>query len=185
MTDTLVPYGKEFDITATGLIVHGEPTLRTCGKLLRGLRAVEQGVQFAIGDAILYIEKHFGEKASQVIDNELGWSESTINVYRWTAEHVLFENRRPDLFYSHHQAVAKLPPADQRTWLAQAAGNGDGKWPVSRLKLALKAGGDVPESAWFILVETSATEERDELSKELESRGFKCKPVERRGPKES
>lgn len=181
----LVPYGKEFDITPTGLTIHGTPTLRACGKLLRGLRAVEQGIQFAIGDAIRYIEERFGEQASQVIDSELGWSQSTIDVYRWTAQNVPSENRRPDLSYSHHQAVAKLQPQDQRKWLAQAAGTGDGAWPVSRLKAAVKAGEDVVQESWYVLVAVSATEERDELTKELEGRGYKCKPIARRGVIES
>lgn len=175
--------GAHFTVTRAGLRIDGKPTLADLDGLLARLRLVEQSVQFAIGDAINYAEATFGEEASQIVD-AADWSEATVKVYRWVAEKVAPENRMLDrgLTFSHHMAVAGLTPAKQRKWLEQAAGEDGKPWRVSRLKAAMKEGGDQPVTRWWLLVECKDAEDATDLQKKLELESRTVKTLERRGP---
>ena len=177
--------GPHFQITPSGLLVTGTPSFEVCQELWEALRTLEKSIAFAIGDAMLLFRKQFGEEASQIID-AAGISESTAEVYRWTAENVAPERRRMDvLSYKHHQLVGKMPPREQTKWLSQAAaGNGTGKaWSASRLQAAIKAGSDVEARAWFLIVRCESETKRNKLQARLETEGYACKATEKRGEK--
>lgn len=171
-----VTLGKHFSVGPTGLTIRGAPTFEQASQLLSALRIMEAGVQFALGDAIRYLEDTFGEQASQVIDSE-EWSESTVRVYRWAAERVPLENRRPDLSFSHHLAVAGLSSPEQRHWLEQAATSPGGTWPVTRLKAAIRTGADIAPTAWYLLVGCEDQVDLISLKKTLESEGRQVKEI--------
>lgn len=144
------------------------------------LRTFERTLAFVIGDWINELEDRFGEESSQLID-ATGWSESTVRVYSWTAKKVRAELRMIDagLSYKHHQIVAALPPSQQKHWLTQALGNGEGPWPVSRLEKAIKSGEDLLPTKWFVVVECKDASDQAALLKQLELNGRSCKTLER------
>jgi hypothetical protein len=180
-TGLVTQWDQHFTVTATGLTVKGQPSLQRCEGFLRRARVVQQGLQFAIGDAIRYMEDTFGEEAAQVIDPDLGWSRESIRNFVWVAEHVLPENRRSDLTWSHHQVVASLSPAKQREWLARAVGDGEGgAWSRGWLKAAISADANVEPSYW-VLVRATSAEDQAMLVEQLEGDGRECKAIRRSG----
>ncbi len=175
-----VPIGKWFRITPKGLAIDGKPPLDAFAELGEMLRTFERTLAFVVGDWINALEDRFGEEASQLIDST-GWSLSTIKTYAWTARKVPEENRLIDegLSYAHHQAVGRLDHKEQKRWLGLALGNGDGPWPVSKLKAAVRDGSDLSERHWWVLVECRDEQDQNSLLKRLESDGRTCKALER------
>jgi hypothetical protein len=185
----LVPVnlGKHFRITATGLTVIGEPDFETCEAFWNTAKTLEKSLAFAIGDAILYFERRFGEKASQIIDAS-GLSEETCRNYKWMAEKVKPEVRMLDrgLSVAHHQAVAALTQPQQSRWLRRAIDGDEGtRWTVSRLKSAIREGTEQVETGWYVMVTCSTKRRRDDLLKQLELDGHGCRSITRHGPKEA
>jgi hypothetical protein len=175
-----VALGKYFKITNNGLDVSGKPSIDAFADLGEILRTLEHTLPLAIGDFFNEVEDRFGEMASQILDHT-GWSEETLRAYRWTSKKVAKDVRRMDaLKYSHHQAVAKLSPKEQKKWLNAAADVEDKPWSVSRLKAAIRNGEDPPISAWMLTVECDSEKKRNDLQKELEGRGLICHARERR-----
>jgi hypothetical protein len=177
-----VNFGDHFRVTPTGLDIIGEPSFSVCQQFWASLRTLERGLQFAIGDAAKYLRRRFGERADQIISDATGWSFETLRAYEWTADSVPTEVRHMDvLTYSHHQAVAKLSPREQRQWLDKAAvGNGEKRWPVAQLKRAIKAsGGDKTVTAWVLVAIFDSEAKRDAVQSELEARSIICKASER------
>lgn len=176
-----IELGQHFQIGPTGLIVRGRPSFDAFDALGETLRTLDRTLQFAVGDFFREVEDRFGERASQILDHT-GWTESTIRAYRWTAIKVAPDIRRMDrLHYTHHQIVAKLSPRLQKKLLDEAA-NAETPWSVSRLRQAVKAGGeDQPVTAWLVTAFCDSETAQDTLAKELESRGIRCKVSERRG----
>ena len=170
--------GQHFRVTAQGLVVVGNPSFDAFDALGETFRTLDRSLQFAIGDFFREVEDRFHERSSQILDHT-GWSESTLNAYRWTSRHVLPDVRRMDvLTYSHHQAVAKLPPAQQKQWLDRAASppvdddTTSKPWSVSRLKQELKHA-DVasPTRTFGIWVQCESESDQDALARQLENLG--------------
>lgn len=158
-----------FMVTPQGLDVRGEPDFDQCEIFWKKLRSMERGIQFAIGDAAKYLRSRWGEKADQIISAATGWSEGTVRAYEWTAEKVPLNSRHMEsLTYSHHQAVAKLPPREQAKWLNKAAG---GEWSVAKMKSEMKHE-DYADRSYWLTVRCKSEAERDALQKRLESEGF-------------
>ena len=180
-----VALGAHFTVGPTGLTVLGKPSFEQWGELCRQLRTVEVGIQWSLGDAVRFGEEHWSERASQILDSTEGFELNTLRVYSWISGQVPFENRRADLSFSHHMAVAALAPKSQRHWLKlAAAGDGaDDQWTVSRLKAAIKHGSDLAPSAFYVVVVVDSEKKQQALIKELELKGLVCKAQERRTPK--
>jgi hypothetical protein len=87
------------------------------------LGKMHEAVRFAIGDAIILGEKLYREQAYQAIE-QIGLSEKGRMEYVRVAERVPRSIRRPDISWSHHRAVATLPPPEQKAWLAKAVDEG-------------------------------------------------------------
>lgn len=174
---------EHFRLTRDGLVITGSPSIEACQAFAPRLCMLEQSVQFAIGEFVLYCERMFGEQASQVIDHDV-FSEETVRIYRWVAEKVAPENRLTDkLSFRHHMAVAKLSPQLQRQWLKRALGQdeeGGRAWPVSRLTAAIKAGTDGHVTALWLVVRCEDQKDLDSVRKQMEGQGRVCKITERR-----
>jgi len=84
------------------------------------LGKVHEAVRFAIGDAILLAERLYGEQGYQAVEL-IGLSENARLEYVRVAQRVPRSTRRKDLSWSHHRAVAALPPREQKTWLREAS----------------------------------------------------------------
>jgi len=84
------------------------------------LGKMHEAVRFAIGDAIRHGETLYGEMAYQAIE-AMGLSVDARREYVRVAQQVPRSVRRKDLSWSHHRAVAAMPPKEQRRWLKAAA----------------------------------------------------------------
>lgn len=87
------------------------------------LRSVEGSIQFWIGDWINFGENKWGEKYSQAVD-ATGLDYGTLANAVSVAKHVDPSLRNEKLSWSHHVAVAKLEPTDQKMWLEKAEKEG-------------------------------------------------------------
>lgn len=176
-----VGLGEHFRITERGLTVDGQPSFKSCEQLWETLLTIEKVTQIAIGDAMRYFRERWGERASQIVSARTGWSLETLRNYEWISDSVPQEVRRFDkLTLTHHQKVARLQPREQKKWLDKAAED-DTPWSVNRLTQAIRAGADVAPTAWGVVAFCDSEPARDAALKDLESRGFRCKAVERRG----
>lgn len=95
-------------------------------------------IMFLLGDALNFGERTYGEEAFQAIDatrKHLMLSMKTVENAAWIAAKVLPENRHDLLSMAHHEAVAKLQPAQQRELLQEAE---DDALPVSKLKAKVR-----------------------------------------------
>jgi len=170
-----------FTLTPNGLSVSGDPGFERCAAVGRLLPIAEVGIQFAIGDYILYMEAHFNEEASQIIDYTEGWSETTCRIYRWMAERVEPDRRRMDrLKVNHHLAVAPLSPLLQTKWLTRAANDDEEKpWTVARLKAEMSGAGELKPTYW-LTVSADSEADQAELQAQMEAAGRSCKATVRR-----
>jgi hypothetical protein len=176
----MVGMGKFFEMSLTGLRVKGRPSLDVCGDFFEALRVFEKSLQFAIGDFLLWTEGMYGEAASQLVDAG-DWSESTVRAYRWVSSKVPPATRRPELYWSHHQAVAERSPEEQKLWLERAVTGSNGEmWSVNRLlkelraaKLIEKRGAGAAEAVqYLVIVEVESEEKQEELCRMLPNLGF-------------
>lgn len=87
------------------------------------LGQLHESVRFAIGDAILYAEELYGQDGYQAID-ALALSEEAMREYVRVSQRVPKSRRRKHLSWSHHRAVAALPPPEQKEWLTKAEKEG-------------------------------------------------------------
>ena len=146
----MLDIGRHFQISPTGLLMHGKPSFDTWSDFGELLRVFDRSLQLAVGDWLNYGEAMFGEQASQVIDAET-WSEATVRVYRWVAAKVPPQNRvalNHGLTFGHLRAVAALEPAAQKTWLDKAQAGDDGaQWSITQLQRAMKASGTAADMA--------------------------------------
>jgi hypothetical protein len=87
------------------------------------LGRAHEAVRFAIGDAIRLGEQLYGEKAYQAIEL-IHLSEKGRLEYVRVSEKVPRSIRVEGLSWSHHRAIAPLPPKEQRQWLRRAKKEG-------------------------------------------------------------
>lgn len=102
------------------------------------LGRMHEAVRFAIGDAIILGEQLYKEQAYQAIE-QIGLSEKGRLEYVRVSEKVPRSTRRKDLSWSHHRAVASLPPPQQKEWLKRASDEG---LSHHELREALREGGE-------------------------------------------
>lgn len=193
MSEALVQFNdgqlqfEHFVLTPDGLTVISKPTYEEWEQLGQLLHALERGVQWLVGDWLNCGESYFGEMAAQVIDHE-HWSEESVRNFAWVAAKVPKDNRRRDLSWSHHQAVAALPLDQQIVWLEKAAtgdpGDPDTKtWSHGRLKQELHADGDVDAIVRYLLmIEFESPADRDIVANEHERVGRRCRRLESTKP---
>jgi len=166
-----------FTVGINGLAVEGVPDLATCMQVGKVLGTVKQSMQMAIGGFINWLEAHYAEQASQIVDTELFGDDRTVLVWRWVDEKVPLANRRlAEISFSHHQVVAVLEPPQQVLWLQKAI---DGKWSVAALKAAMKEA--VPDAkagrpaTWWVEVQCENEDDQLTLIGRLQEEGRTCR----------
>lgn len=173
---TIEELSKTFGFGRTGLVIHGDATFDECEKVGKKLAELEvrseqeaDARQFNIGDFIIYVEEHFSEEASQIVDAELGWKESSLNVYRWVCQEVVVKDRRPELRFEHHKLVARLPREQQVEWLQKAVvGDGNGqRWSTGQLKRALDDFLGMETHRWLLVLDCGSAKARAEAQRAL------------------
>jgi hypothetical protein len=94
----------------------------------RGLQRLERSVQWWLGDWWRYGRRRYGDMASraarEAIKDATGYSYETARQAGRVAARFGSGERSPDLSWSHHLAVAALPPDAAAPLLAEAAGAG-------------------------------------------------------------
>lgn len=78
---------------------------------------------FWIGDWLKYGEFRYGEKYVQAVE-ATGLAVSTLKNAQWVCDRIPPTERRPELTFSHHRAVAALDVQPRRELLARAADEG-------------------------------------------------------------
>lgn len=171
-------------LSETGLVLRKKPTYDQWDGIGELLANFERGLQFMIGDWANQGEMIFGEEASHAIDHGR-FAAETLRQFRWVAERVPPENRRPDLSFDHHVAVAALPPANQKQWLTRAVdaaseNDGDGKpWSANRMRAEMaREGAKALTLVYLLFVDCQSADKQQQLSVELEQRGFRTSKKE-------
>ena len=115
---------QSWDLSAIGLLLH-DPDLPYAEfeRLCFMLGGIHGAVRFAIGDAIRLGEELYGEQVYEALEL-LNLSEEGRMEYVRVATKVPRSRRRKDLSWSHHRAVASLPPPEQKQWLKRASEEG-------------------------------------------------------------
>jgi hypothetical protein len=169
---------KDYDMHPLGLrFKQGKLPFDTWSNIGGTLEAMERGIQWWIGDWMVYGEKYYGDDHVQAVD-ATGFQLETIMQHRWVCERVPFERRRLALSYSHHREVADLTPAQQTKWLDKAEAE---DWSVDRLrrelghekkKAAAEEGADL--HVW-VLVEAKDPADAETLISRFKLEGRKAK----------
>lgn len=106
-------------ITATGWdIPEGTPPDTVLPWLNKFMRW-GQGIQWVIADGIRYTERTFGDTYTAAIETT-GYEYDTLRNMVWVADNVDLSLRNDNLSFTHHAAVAPLPPDQQVEWLDRA-----------------------------------------------------------------
>jgi hypothetical protein len=104
--------------------------------VMHGLFGVLEATQWGIGDGLTFGADRYGEAFAQGVPDHCKVSPRQVVQYAWVARQVTPERRDPALSWSHHRAVAALPPAKQSRILAHAKAEG---WSSHQLREALQA----------------------------------------------
>lgn len=116
-----------------GLKANKKPTFKQWESLGEQLELVRYSIPFLLGDWANMGQAIFEEDWTQATSIFDEYTAQTIANYASCCRKVPYKNRRDDLSFSHHQAVAKLPVEQQAAWLAIAAHD-----PVENRKLTAK-----------------------------------------------
>lgn len=108
-------------ITQVGLRITREPTWEEYEEQIYMWTRAHRLSAWAIADLYNYGERQWGETYAQAMD-ETGLSYGYIANICSVASKIDLDRRNENLSFSHHAAVAPLPPERQDYWLATADG---------------------------------------------------------------
>lgn len=115
--------GAEWNPNA--LVLPGDLSFEQWEQVGATLSTMERGVNWWIGDWLNYGERAYGEKYAQAVE-ETGKRRQTLMNLASVAGRIPPDERRPDLSWSAHRAVAYLEPADRERLLDEAESKGWG-----------------------------------------------------------
>jgi N6-adenosine-specific RNA methylase IME4 len=99
------------------------------------LDRMQQGIQWWVGDWLLFGERAYGEQYAQAMDaTKLDYG--YVRNLQWVAGAFELSRRRDNLSWSHHKEVAQLEPAEQDYWLDTAISE---KFSQRDLRKAIRA----------------------------------------------
>ena len=127
---------SKFTIRETGIDFLEALSFEEWETLGNKLARVGRSIGMIIGDWINYGEKSYGKTYLEALKST-GFDYATLRDFAYVAKNVELSLRNDNLDYNHHKIVAKLPPEDQRRWLAAAAKHG---LSVRRLRKSVAMG---------------------------------------------
>lgn len=84
------------------------------------LLTLERNAQWWVADWLRFGERQYGERYSQAVQTATGYAASTLANFCYVARAIPPSRRRERLDFSHHAAVASLPPDEQDELLDRA-----------------------------------------------------------------
>lgn len=143
-----------FKFSPTGLTITEGVKFEQWEHYGRKLQLAERGIQWAIGDWLVYGENHWPDKYDQAVEIT-GYKEGTLMNYATVARAIPpgpNSRRRESLDYTTHVEVASLKPDEQEKLLAKAAGEGLSTRRVRREAEKIKrAGKPRPNETDYVL----------------------------------
>ncbi len=112
----------KFKFLPTGLVIDDNPQVEEWASPLQFALWCQRASPWWIGDLIVQGEGRYGEEFSQICEGEV--SHEMLQRYEGVARKVPLKNRHPELSWSAHAAVARLPVDQQRAWLDRAFSQG-------------------------------------------------------------
>ena len=136
-------FGVPGRVTATALELPSDLTLEQWRQTGLLIGRVDKAARWWIGDWLNFGESRYGEQYSQFAD-ACGYAPHTLTNLARAAREIGADERRPELEWSHHEAVVGLQPADRLRILDMAV-KGEGGFPLPVTKVremarAAKAG---------------------------------------------
>ena len=114
------------DVGDHGIVIKGGAHINSWRSLIRDLYACWQAgeirgalIKFMLGDALNQGVGLYGEDSSQIFA-DIPWKKRYIDNICWVCRKVPPENRRLQLHWRMHQAIASLSVEEQRFWIASA-----------------------------------------------------------------
>jgi N6-adenosine-specific RNA methylase IME4 len=109
-----------FSATASGLYIKGNPSLGEWSSALRSVSRAKSGVQWAIGDLMLFADgKGWSAEGVEEVLDATGLKRGTLQNIKSVAKSFPL-NRRRNLPWSHHAVVASLSDEAANALLTQA-----------------------------------------------------------------
>lgn len=121
MVKPSISLGK-FEFTPVSIKISGRPAIESWAAPLQFALWCQRASPWWIGDLLNAGDAEFGEMFSQVCEGEV--SAEMLQRYESVARRVPPQNRRPNLSWSAHAAVARLPSERQRQMLRRAEEEG-------------------------------------------------------------
>lgn len=144
--------------TPTGLAFAPETPIEVWAPLVVRLIVQHKRIEFALADAINFGERAYPDIYEQWVQ-ETGLNKRTLQNYARIGRLVEPARRRADISFSHHEAVATLPPRDQDTLLDAAQDQG---WSRYDLRDAVREHKKAIEGK-AVTVDGAPTEPSDDL----------------------
>lgn len=136
---TPAPQAIEFGglkLGADGLTVIGKPPFSDFEQAMRAAKYLEFHSTWWVADLLEYGHSRADwEGLIDAVVDAKDFTASTVSQYRYVAKSVPAHDRVEGLTFSHHEAVAALPPPDKRYYLAKAK---DEHLSVSALKSVIR-----------------------------------------------
>jgi len=123
----------QFDFLPTAIMIQGKPPIENWAQPLMYALWCQRASPWWIGDLLNAGDARFGEEFSQVCEGNV--SADMLQRYESVARRVPRENRRANLSWSAHAAVARLPHRQQRDLLRLAEDNG---WTSEQLRVKVR-----------------------------------------------
>jgi hypothetical protein len=126
MSDELVYIGSIPDavsVTDIGLQFNQDIEYDQWLRLMATLQQLTTAFQFAIGDALNYGQKRYGEKYAQAMD-ATGCAYQSLANWSWVASRVPITNRVAGISWTHHRLVAHVGTEQQKQLLESAKSRG-------------------------------------------------------------
>jgi hypothetical protein len=85
-------------------------------RLGRTLKDMEKGVQFWLGDWLLFGETHYPDRYTQATE-ETGYTHGALRNMAWVAKEFPVSSRDDRLSFSHYRSLARVPPEERADWI--------------------------------------------------------------------
>lgn len=109
------------------------------------LATMARSAMWWLADWLIYGERTFGsDRVYAVLEEATGLSYTTLRNYHWVAERIPPAERRPELEFSHHRAVAALEPTQRNELLDKAAERGMTEGELRGRVKQIRGGDDPP-----------------------------------------